>query len=210
MGQGRDPSPVTSTATATATAGERVGSAVLRHIAELAERDARAADRALLLLRDGALVGEAGARLADELHRRAGAVRRAFLEAFDQVAATVPGPPPAHPALGPPPGAWEGFTTGPGSGLTRGFVGGDPERMRALEQQLASAGRTWEDTGTTLARLLTRAGTDPVTRPGDRPGRQRKDTVTIPPTSPTSAGSTPVIRSGTPSTTSRTAPHSPT
>ncbi|MEV0201712.1 alpha/beta hydrolase [Nonomuraea sp. NPDC050691] len=33
--------------------------------------------------------------------------------------------------------------------------------MRALEQQLTSAGRTWEDAGSTLARLLTGAGADP-------------------------------------------------
>ncbi|NRQ35034.1 hypothetical protein HII36_24890 [Nonomuraea sp. NN258] len=122
----------------------------LPHIARLAEQHAPAADKALTLLGQGALVGDAGNRLAGELSTQARLVRHAFLSSFDQVerlAATGENRTPvSRPVLGNPPSAIR-------SG-GNGFVGGDPDLMRALEQQLTTAGRDWEDAAETLSHLL--------------------------------------------------------
>ncbi|MFI6505152.1 hypothetical protein [Nonomuraea typhae] len=110
------------------------------------EEHGPAADKALRLVIQGALVGPAGTELYNSLVEQRDLVRNAFTAAFLTVqrmaredAQPVPQLPDVHTATAPPPSS------------VRGRIGGDPDLLTALANELRTAGGDLQDTGQALA-----------------------------------------------------------
>ncbi|MEV4575089.1 hypothetical protein AB0K16_17725 [Nonomuraea jabiensis] len=127
--------------------------AALRAITRLMEEHGPAADKALHLVMQGALVGPAGTELYNSLLEQRDLVRNAFTAAFltvQRMAREDARPVPQLPDLR--------TATAPPRSSVRGRIGGDPELLTALANELRAAGGDLKDAGQALASTLLRIG----------------------------------------------------
>ncbi|WP_187239004.1 hypothetical protein [Actinomadura sp. HBU206391] len=125
--------------------------AALPRVARIAQQSGPALRKAFQLLSDGALVGPAGSRLFSGMVDRHRSTRSGFLEAFDQVHRL------ARQAKDQPPRVAAPYIAGPPQGgppASAGVHSGKPDHLNLLGIELRRAGRSWQDAGAELSRIL--------------------------------------------------------